>query len=89
MMQLEGLREGFTPTRLGPIHHVSAGQGPALFLIHGGHGGWQHWQANLLALARSHTVVAIDMPGYGLSARLSKEPSALACIEAREAAGDR
>ncbi len=68
MMQLEGLREGFTPTRLGPIHHVSAGQGPALFLIHGGHGGWQHWQANLLALARSHTVVAIDMPGYGLSA---------------------
>lgn len=68
MMQLEGLRAGFTPTRLGPIHHVSAGQGPALFLIHGGHGGWQHWQANLLALARSHTVVAIDMPGFGLSA---------------------
>lgn len=42
MMQLEGLREGFTLTRLGPIRHVSAGQGPALFLIHGGHGGWQH-----------------------------------------------
>lgn len=68
MMQLEGLRDGYTPTSLGPIHHVSVGQGPALFLIHGGHGGWQHWHANLHALARLHTVVAIDMPGYGLSA---------------------
>lgn len=35
MMQLDGLRKGFAPTRLGPIHHVSAGQGPAPFLIHG------------------------------------------------------
>lgn len=67
MMTPEGLEEGFTPTRHGTLHHVSAGHGPALFLIHGGHGGWQHWQANLLALAHSHTVVAIDMPGYGLS----------------------
>ncbi len=68
MMPLEGLREGFVPTRHGPMHHVSVGQGSALILVHGGHGGWQHWQANLLALARSHTVIAIDMPGYGLSA---------------------
>lgn len=41
-----------------------------LLLIHGGHGGWQHWEINLPVLARTHRVVAVDMPGFGLSGDL-------------------
>lgn len=42
-----------------------------LLLIHGGHGGWQHWEINIPVLARTHRVVAVDMPGFGLSGDLA------------------
>jgi 2-hydroxy-6-oxonona-2,4-dienedioate hydrolase len=61
------LRDGFMETSLGKVHYVSAGMGSPLFLIHGGHGGWAHWHANLLPLAQRHTVFALDMPGFGQS----------------------
>jgi pimeloyl-ACP methyl ester carboxylesterase len=62
-----GLRDGFVETSLGKVHYVSAGMGSPLFLIHGGHGGWTHWHANLLPLAQRHTFFALDMPGFGQS----------------------
>jgi Predicted hydrolases or acyltransferases (alpha/beta hydrolase superfamily) len=41
------------------------GQGPALVLIHGGHGSWMHWVRNIAALARHFTVLVPDLPGFG------------------------
>lgn len=41
------------------------GQGPALVLIHGGHGCWMHWARNIEALAQHFRVLIPDMPGFG------------------------
>lgn len=39
--------------------------GPAVVLLHGGHGSWLHWARNVQALAAQHTVWVPDLPGYG------------------------
>ena len=44
------------------------GSGPPVVLLHGGTGSWTHWIRNILPLARTHTVWAPDMPGFGDSA---------------------
>jgi 2-hydroxy-6-oxonona-2,4-dienedioate hydrolase len=54
-------------TASGSIHYVTAGTGDPLLLLHGGHGGWIHWLANIEALSRRHCVIALDMPGFGQS----------------------
>jgi 2-hydroxy-6-oxonona-2,4-dienedioate hydrolase len=42
------------------------GSGPAVVLLHGGSGGWNHWIRNVEAIAaHGFTVLAPDMPGYG------------------------
>ena len=41
------------------------GAGPALVLIHGGHGSWMHWAKNIDALAQHFRVMIPDMPGFG------------------------
>ena len=41
------------------------GAGPALVLLHGGHGDWRHWIRNIDALARGHSVWLPDLPGFG------------------------
>lgn len=46
------------------------GSGPSLLLLHGGHGSWNHWVRNVIALSAAHTVWAPDMPGYGESGAL-------------------
>jgi 2-hydroxy-6-oxonona-2,4-dienedioate hydrolase len=58
-------RELQTPE--GPIHYVEAGSGAPVLLIHGGHGAWVHWIANIDALARHRRVLALDLPGFGHS----------------------
>lgn len=54
-------------TASGSIHYVTAGTGDPLLLVHGGHGGWVHWLANIEVLSRRHRVIALDMPGFGQS----------------------
>jgi len=43
------------------------GQGAPLVLLHGGHGNWKHWAANIELLCAHHEVWVPDMPGYGES----------------------
>ena len=44
------------------------GNGPALFiLLHGGYGSWAHWIKVIPQLEHHATVIAPDMPGFGLS----------------------
>lgn len=49
------------------MHFLKAGSGPPLLLIHGLLGGSFCWRFNLPALARNHTVYAVDMVGMGMS----------------------
>jgi pimeloyl-ACP methyl ester carboxylesterase len=44
---------------------VFGNTGPALVLIHGGHGNWLHWARNIRALAELRRVCVPDLPGYG------------------------
>lgn len=49
------------------IHVVTAGSGPALVLLHGWPVTSRHWSRVMPDLARSHRVVAVALPGLGLS----------------------
>jgi pimeloyl-ACP methyl ester carboxylesterase len=55
----------------GALHAVAArqpdGSRPMLLLLHGGHGSWRHWRANIASLGAFADPVAIDLPGYGES----------------------
>ena len=45
----------------------SWGDGTPLILLHGGTGSWRHWARNIPVLARTHRVLAPDLPGLGES----------------------
>lgn len=53
-----------------PICYQSQGQdGPAIVLIHGFGASWGHWRKNIPALAEVGRVYAIDLIGFGGSAK--------------------
>lgn len=53
-----------------PIRYQCAGSGgPALILIHGFGASSDHWRKNLPNLGQTHRVFAIDLLGYGRSAK--------------------
>ena len=49
------------------LHYVTGGQGPVVLLVHGFGQTWYEWHQLMPLLARTHTVVALDLPGLGLS----------------------
>ncbi|MFJ8940438.1 alpha/beta fold hydrolase [Streptomyces sp. NPDC102365] len=49
------------------LHAVTGGDGPALLLVGGWPQTWYAWREVMPALARRHTVVAVDSRGSGLS----------------------
>jgi haloacetate dehalogenase len=49
------------------LHYVLAGDGPLVLLLHGWPQTWYCWRKLIPALAASHTVLAPDLRGYGLS----------------------
>ena len=57
-----------TPCGDGVMVWRSWGDGPALVLLHGAFGSWNHWIRNILPLAERFRVLVPDMPGYGASA---------------------
>src|SRR5436190_3270447 len=50
------------------VSYAEAGKGPVLVLIHGMAGTFANWQEVIEPLARTHTVIAPDLPGHGASA---------------------
>ena len=54
------------------LHYVAEGRGPAVVLVHGLGGFAESWRHNMAALARTATVYAVDLPGFG---RSSKPPA--------------
>ena len=47
------------------VSYVEMGEGPPLVFVHGLAGCWQNWLENIPYFARSHRVIAIDLPGFG------------------------
>lgn len=64
------------------IAYRDEGEGPAIVLLHGIPLSMTTWQAVYPALAQNHRVIAIDMPGYGRSAKTGGDYS-LDAIAAR------
>ncbi len=50
------------------LHYVAGGKGPLVLLVHGFAQSWYEWHQLMPLLARDHLVVALDLPGLGLSA---------------------
>lgn len=50
-----------------PIHLVEMGppDAPALVLLHGWTGCWQHWVEQFGHFSSDHRVIAVDLPGFG------------------------
>ncbi|MBI4246691.1 MAG: alpha/beta fold hydrolase [Candidatus Rokubacteria bacterium] len=51
------------------VHYVSAGSGPTVVLLHGLGGFAESWRHNIGALAARARVYALDLPGFGQSAK--------------------
>jgi pimeloyl-ACP methyl ester carboxylesterase len=47
------------------VNFVEAGHGPLLLLVHGMAGCHESWSPVIEPLARTHTVIALDLPGHG------------------------
>lgn len=65
----ERIREVTLRSALGetPVSYVDQGEGPPILLVHGLGGSWRNWLENIPFLADRHRVVALDLPGFGLS----------------------
>src|SRR4051794_36077717 len=50
-----------------PVNYVEIGSGPPLLFVHGLSGSWQNWLETIPHFARTHRVVALDLPGFGES----------------------
>jgi pimeloyl-ACP methyl ester carboxylesterase len=51
------------------LHYVREGRGPAIALLHGLGGFAESWRTTIDVLAERAAVLALDLPGYGLSAK--------------------
>jgi 4,5:9,10-diseco-3-hydroxy-5,9,17-trioxoandrosta-1(10),2-diene-4-oate hydrolase len=49
------------------VNYVDIGSGPPLLFVHGLSGSWQNWLENIPHFARTHRVLALDLPGFGES----------------------
>ncbi len=81
-----GAQRSESPCGDGSMVWRSWGDGPALVLLHGGAGSWQHWVRTVPAFRRAYRVLAPDLPGLGESADPPSPPD-LTTISAIVAAG--
>ncbi len=57
----------FADLKSGRIHYLEIGHGKPLVLIHGAGGGAANWFHLFAPLSQTHRVLALDLPGFGLS----------------------
>jgi pimeloyl-ACP methyl ester carboxylesterase len=50
-----------------PVNFVELGEGPPMLFVHGLSGSWPNWLEQLPVFARTHRVIAVDLPGFGHS----------------------
>lgn len=63
----QGFQGGYSTVDGVKLHYVKGGQGPLVYLVHGFGQSWYEWHQMMPELAKTHTVVAVDVPGLGLS----------------------
>jgi pimeloyl-ACP methyl ester carboxylesterase len=68
------------------LEHRRAGEGEPLVAIHGIGSCWQVWNPVLPALEARHDVLALSLPGYGMSEPVAGEPTVPALVDAVEEA---
>lgn len=49
------------------LHYLKGGKGPLVLLVHGFGQSWYEWHQLMPLLAKTHTVIAVDLPALGLS----------------------
>jgi pimeloyl-ACP methyl ester carboxylesterase len=64
---LAGFKQGNVSIPGDSIHYVIGGNGPALVLLHGWPLTWWEFHTIMPTLAKSYTVIALDLPGLGNS----------------------
>jgi pimeloyl-ACP methyl ester carboxylesterase len=57
------------------VNYVEIGEGEPIIFVHGIAGCWRNWLENIPYFARSHRVIALDLPGFGESPMPSWEVS--------------
>lgn len=62
--RLMGFQQGFVAISDSTIHYVIGGHGDVLVLLHGWPMTWWEWHTVMPSLAKHHTVVAFDLPGW-------------------------
>ncbi len=60
----------------GPVHYLHAGTGSPLLLLHGWGGSSRYWRYTIAQLAHTHSIYALDLPGYGASPPLNEPVNA-------------
>ncbi|MBB3974269.1 alpha/beta fold hydrolase [Hansschlegelia beijingensis] len=63
----EGFTSGFREVDGVKLHYVQGGSGPLVLLVHGFGQAWYEWRQLMPLLAKTHAVVAVDLPALGLS----------------------
>ncbi|MDQ2815397.1 MAG: alpha/beta hydrolase [Actinomycetota bacterium] len=65
--KLAGFKQGMVAIPGDSLHYVIGGSGPVLVLMHGWPMTWWEWHTVMPDLAKTHTVIAFDLPGLGNS----------------------
>jgi pimeloyl-ACP methyl ester carboxylesterase len=50
-----------------PVNTIDLGEGDPIVFVHGLSGSWPNWLEQLPVFARTHRVIAMDLPGFGHS----------------------
>lgn len=70
-------RSRFVDVRPHRWHIQELGQGPTILLLHGASGSTHSWRDVMTDLSKDHHVIAIDLPGHGLTQLGSRQRSSL------------
>ena len=62
---IPGVEHGAVTVDGGTVHYARIGSGPPLVLLHSWLQIWWSWHKTMPELERSHTVIALDLPGLG------------------------